>query len=112
MPPLRLCTVLLNNDTRTPNNLTGVALPVDLAKSGPGSKNLRISDLDEGDGVSSAEGFDELDVFGLSAGLDEDAKVGLTTIEGLGAFAETTGEAVVNERSLQDLLFGWNYSNF
>lgn len=51
-----------------------------------------------------AEGLDELDVFGLGAGLDEDAEVGLTLVESLGALAETTSETVVLERVLQDLL--------
>lgn len=105
MPPLRLRTILLNNNTRASHNLTRVALPVDLAKSGPGPKDLRVSDLDERDGVGSAESFDELDVFGLGASLDEDAEVGLTTVESFCALAEATGETVVHEGSLQDLLF-------
>ena len=51
-----------------------------------------------------AECFNELDVFGLIAGLDKDAKMSLAFIEGLGGLTETTGETVVNESVLQDLL--------
>lgn len=104
MTALRLCAILLNNNTRAPHDLTGVALPVDLAKTGPGTEDLRVTDLDERDFVRRAEGLDELDVLGFGAGLDEDAEVGLTPVEGFGAFAQAAGEAVVDEGSLQDLL--------
>ena len=53
----------------------------------------------------STEGLNELDVLSLRAGLDEDAKVGLTLVEGLGALAETTGETVVDKSVLQNLLY-------
>lgn len=106
MPPLRLRAVLLNDDTRAPNDLTRVALPVDLAKSGPGPEDLRVSDLDEGDFVGSAESLDKLDVLCLGTGLDEDAEVGLATVQSLCALAEATSETVVHEGNLQDLLFG------
>ena len=43
-----------------------------------------------------AEGLDELDVFGLGACLVEDAKVGLSLIEGLGGLTQTTSKTVVN----------------
>ena len=104
METLRLDTVVLDDDARAADDLAGVALTVDIAKAGPGTEDLGVTDLDEVDLVLSAEGLNELDVLGLSAGLDEDAKVGLTLVEGLGALAETAGETVVNESVLQDLL--------
>ena len=101
---LGLNTVVLDDDTGAANDLAGVALTVELAETSPGTEDLGVSNLDEVDFVLGAESLDELDVFGLSAGLDEDTEVGLALIEGLGALAEATGEAVVNESVLQDLL--------
>ena len=104
METFGLNTVLLHNDTAASNNLSGVTLTVDLAKTSPGSENLSISDLDEVNFVLGAEGLNELDVLGLSAGLDENAQMSLALVEGLGALAETASETVVNESVLQDLL--------
>lgn len=112
VPPLRLRAILLNNDTRAPHDLTGVALPVDLAEASPGPEDLRVSDLDQRDFVGGTESLDELDVLRFGTGLDEDTEVGLATVEGLRAFAETPGETVVYEGSLQDLLFACNYPYF
>jgi len=101
---LRLDTVLLNDDTAASDHLSGVALTINLAETGPGSEDLGISDFDEVDFVLSAESLNELDVLGLRAGLDKDAKMGLALVEGLGALAETTSKTVVDEGVLQDLL--------
>ena len=101
---LRLDAVVLDDDARAADDLAGVALTVDLAETSPGTEDLRVTDLDEVDLVLGAESLDELDVLGLCAGLDEDAKVGLTLVEGLGALTETASETVVNEGVLQDLL--------
>ena len=38
--------------------------------------------------------------------------MGLALIEGLGGFAETTGETIVNESGLQDLLQGYEVVSF
>ena len=51
-----------------------------------------------------AESLDELEVLGLVAGLDEDAKVGLTPVKGLGTLTETASKTVVDEGLLEDLL--------
>ena len=104
MEALRLDTVVLDDNARAPNDLAGVALTVDLAETSPGTEDLGVADLDEVDLVLSAEGLNELDVLGLRAGLDENAKVGLTLVEGLGTLAETASETVVNECVLQNLL--------
>jgi hypothetical protein len=100
----RLDTVVLDDDTRAADDLTGVALLVDLAETSPGAEDLGISDLDEVDLVLSAERLNELEVLGLVASLDEDAEMGLTLVEGLGGLAETASKTVVNERVLQNLL--------
>ena len=101
---LGLDTVVLDDDARAADDLAGVALTVDLAETSPGAEDLGVTNLDEVDLVLGTESLDELDVLGLRAGLDEDAKVGLTLVEGLGALTETAGETVVNEGVLQDLL--------
>lgn len=101
---LGLLTVVLDDNARAADDLTGVTLTVDLAETGPGTKGLGVRHLKEVDLVLVAESLDELEVLGLVAGLDENAKVGLTTVEGLGALTETTGETVVDESLLEDLL--------
>ena len=101
---LALNTVVLDDDARATDDLAGVTLTGDLAETSPGTEDLGVTNLDEVDLVLGAEGLNELNVLGLSAGLDEDAKVGLALVESLGALAETAGEAVVDEGVLQDLL--------
>jgi len=54
--------------------------------------------------VLRAEGLDELDVLCFSAGLNEDAEVGLALVECLGALTETARETVVDESVLENLL--------
>ena len=101
---LALDTVVLDDDARAANDLAGVAFTVDLAKTSPGTEDLGVTDLDEVDLVLGTESLNQLDVLGLSAGLDEDAEVGLALVESLGALAETASETVVDEGVLQDLL--------
>ena len=101
---LALDTVLLDDNARASDDFAGVTLTVNLAETSPGTKDLGVTDLNEVNLVLSTEGLDELDVLGLSAGLDEDAKVSLTLVESLGTLAETTSETVVNECVLQNLL--------
>ena len=101
---LALGTIVLDDNTRATNDLTSVTLLVDLAKTSPLTENLRVADLDQVDLVFGTEGLDQLDVLGLGTGLDEDTQVSLALIESLGGFAKTTGETIVNESSLQDLL--------
>ena len=104
MKTLRLDAVVLDDDARAADDLARVTLTVDLAQTGPGAKNLRISDLDQVDLVLGAKSLNELDVLGLRARLDEHAQVRLALVQGLRALTETTGETVVNEGVLQDLL--------
>ncbi len=105
METLALNTIVLDNNTAAPNDLARVTLTVDLAQAGPGSQHLGVTDFDEVDLVLRAESLDELDVLGLSAGLDEDAKVRLALVQGFGALPKTTSEAVVDQSVLQDLLW-------
>jgi hypothetical protein len=104
METLALDTVLLHNNTAAANDFAGIALTIDLAQTGPGAQHLGVTNLDEVDLVLGAEGFDELDVLGLCAGLDKDAKMSLALVQGLGALAQTAGETVVNESVFQNLL--------
>jgi len=101
---LAVGTIVLDNDTRAADDLTGVPLLVDLAKTCPLTENLRVTDLDQVDLVFGTKGLNQLDVLGLGTGLDEDTQVSLALIEGLGGFTETTGKTIVNESHLQDLL--------
>ena len=102
---LALATVILDDNAAAANDLTGIALTIDLAETSPGTQDLGVTDFDEVDLVLSAESLDELDVLCLSASLDENAKMGLAFVEGLSTLAETTSETVVDESVLQDLLY-------
>lgn len=104
MQPLALDTIVLDNDTRAPDDLARVSLLVDLAQASPGAEYLSISNLDQVDFVLGTEGLDELDVLGFGACLDEHAKVSLALVQGLGALAQATGEPIVHESVLQNLL--------
>lgn len=104
MEPLALDTVVLDDDTRAPDDLAWVALFVDLAQTSPRSEYLSISNLDQVNFVLGTEGLDELDVLGFGARLDEHAKVSLALVQGLGTLAQTTRKTIVHERVLQNLL--------
>jgi hypothetical protein len=97
---LALGTIVLDDDTRAANDLAGVTLLVDLAKTSPLTENLRVTDLNQVDLVFGTEGLNQLDVLGLVTGLDKDTQVGLALVESLGGFTETTGETIVNESGL------------
>ena len=53
-----------------------------------------------------AEGLNELLVHGLVAVVSEDTEQGLALVKSLGRLVKATGEAVVDESCLQDLLDG------
>lgn len=96
METLRLNTIVLDDNTAAANDLAGVALTIDLAETSPGTEDLGISDLDQIDLVLRAKGLNELDVLGLGAGLDEDAKVGLAFVKSLGTLTESTSKTIVD----------------
>ena len=101
---LRLDAVVLNDDARAADDLARVTLTVDLAQTGPGAKNLRVSNLDEVNFVLDAESLNELQILRFSDSLDENAQVRLALVESLRTFTETTRETVMDEGVLQDLL--------
>ena len=101
---LGLLTPVLDDDARAVDDLAGVALTVDLAETSPGAKDLRVTDLDQVDLVLRTESFDQLDVLGLRARLNENAQMRLTLVERLRALAETASKTVMDEGVLQDLL--------
>jgi hypothetical protein len=99
-----LRTVVLDDNARAAHNLAGVAFSIDLAQSGPCTKDLRVSDLDQVDVVLGAQRDDELDVLGLSASLNKDAKMRLALVECLGSLSKTASKSIVEKSVLQDLL--------
>lgn len=111
MQTLALDTVVLDDYARATDDLAGVALTVNLAETSPSTEDLGVTDLDQVDLVLGAESLNELYVLSLRAGLDEDAKVSLTLVEGLGALAQATGKTVVDKGVLQNLLYISNVFN-
>lgn len=96
MQALALNAIVLDNNARTPNNLSRVSLPVDLAETRPGTEDFGVADLDKVDLVLRAEGFDQLDILCFGASLNEDAKMSLTFVEGLGCLTEASRETIVD----------------
>lgn len=94
---LAFLTPVTDDDARAVDDLSGVTLTVEDTETGPFTQHLSVGNLDQGDLVFGAQGNDELLVGFLFAGLVQDAHVCLATIEGLGGFAQTTGETVVDE---------------
>ena len=99
-----LNTILLDDNTTASYDLPGVTFTIDLAKTGPRSQNFGVSNFDEIDFMFSTESFDELDVLCFRAGLNKNAKMRLTFIEGFGTFTKTPCETIVNESVFQYLL--------
>jgi hypothetical protein len=77
---LRFFSEIGDSNARAANDLTGVTLAIDLAKTGPFTKLLGIRDLDQVDVVLGTESFNKLDVFGLSARFTENGQVSLASI--------------------------------
>jgi len=104
MPSLGIFAVLLDYNARTTHNLASIPITVNLAKARPLAQHLRVPDLDERDGMRCAKRFNEFDIFCFRAGLDKDAKVGLTPVQCLCALTQAAGQPVMFERLLQNLL--------
>lgn len=104
MSCLRIFAILLDNNTRATHDLASIPIPIYLAKARPFTQDLRVSDLNEGDGVRGAKRFDEFDVLRLRAGLNKHTEVGLTPVQGLCALTQATSQTIVFERLLQNLL--------
>jgi len=88
--------VVLDDNARACDNFPRLALPVEHAEARPFAQLLGVGDFDEIDVVLCAEGFNQLDIGGLTAVLSQDTEVGLSSVEGFGALVESTREAVVD----------------
>lgn len=100
MASLGIFAVLLYYNARTTHNLASIPIAVNLAKACPFTQHLRISDLDERDGMRGAKRFNELDILCFRAGLNKHAKVGLTPVQCLCALTQAAGQPVMFERLL------------
>ena len=66
--------------------------------------HIFLNYLDQVDFVLGTESLNKLKVLSLCAAFDEDAKMGLALVKGLGALTKSTSKTVVNESVLQNLL--------
>jgi hypothetical protein len=78
--PLAFNAVVLDHNTRAPDNLARVTLPINLAKPSPSTEDLGIANFDHLNLVLSAKSLDEFDILRLRTFLNEDAQVGLAFI--------------------------------
>ena len=104
MACLGIFAVFPNDDARTTYNLASIAIAINLAKACPFTQDLRVPDLDKGNGVRGAKRFYELYILRLRTGLNKHTKVGLAPIQGLCALAQAASKTIVFERLLQNLL--------
>lgn len=104
MPTLTLRTKVLDDYAGAANDFARVPLPIDFAKTSPGSEDFGVTDFDEVDVVLRAKGLNELDVLCLCAGFDENTEMGFASVESLGGLTKAPRETVVNESILQNLL--------
>lgn len=79
--PFALNAIVLHHDATAANDLAGVALLVNLAKTSPGAENFCIANFDKIDLVLGTESLDKLDVFRFGASFDQDAKMCLALVE-------------------------------
>ena len=97
--------VVLDNDARAADDLSGGAFRIELAQTGPFAEgHLRVN-LHQMDLVVSAKCLDEFTVLLLVAVLGEHAQVSESFVKGLGGFVETTGETIVDKGVLENLVF-------
>jgi hypothetical protein len=83
------------------DNLAGLALLVKLGEANPLAELLALNTLDDADGVLLGKRLDKADVLSRVAVRGQDAKVSLTTVQGLDALAETAGNAIVHKGLLE-----------
>lgn len=100
----RFLTPVLDDDTRAANNLSGVAVSVNLAETSPLTKLLSIRNLDDGDRLSGLvrKSLDQSSVGLFGDGLAQNAELGLTRRESLGSLSETSSKTVVDQSLLED----------
>jgi hypothetical protein len=118
---LRLLTPVLDDNTGAVNNLACVSLAVQhtystyqhrpspasqiiLTQTSPLAQLLSIRNLDQGDLVLRAKRNDQLLVCLLLTSLVQDTHVCLASVEGLGSFAQTTGQTIVHQSELENTL--------
>jgi hypothetical protein len=96
--------ILLNNNARATHNLPGIAIPVNFAETRPFTQDLRITDLDKGNGVRSTKRLNEFNILRLRACLNKHTEVGLTPVQSFRTLTQAASETIVFERLLQNLL--------
>lgn len=104
METLTFNTIILDNNTCTPNNFSRIAFAVNLAKTRPGPQELGIPNLDKIYFMLSAERLDELEIFRFCTGLNKDAQMCLPLIQGLGTLTQAASKTIMYEGVLQNLL--------
>jgi hypothetical protein len=100
MASLGIFAILLDYNARTTHNLASIPVTVNLAKARPFSQHLRITNLDERNGMRRAKRFNEFDILCFRAGLNKHAKVGLTPVQCFCALTQAAGKPVMFERLL------------
>lgn len=84
--------------------LASISLTVKNTETSPFSQLLSVRNLDQRDLVLRAKRNDQLLVCLLLAALVEYANVSLTSVQGLGCFAETSRKTVVHKSKLENTL--------
>ncbi len=100
----RLLAPVTDDDAGAADDLSRLALGVQLAQAAPFAQLVVGVHLDQRNLMLLAESLDQLLVQGLVAVFGEDAQVSLTLVQGLGTLVQSAGQSVVDESLLQDFL--------
>eukprot|EP01084_Bolivina_argentea_P062766 114750_1 len=96
----------LDDHARTSDHLARLALCVDLAQAGPLAELLAVLHFNERNRILRAQCSDQLGVRRLIAAFSQNAQSRLLSVQRLHGLLQATGQAVVVERRLDDLLEG------
>lgn len=107
---VRVSTPVADHGARATDDLTSVAFGVKLAQTNPLAKLLGVLNLEQVDLALLAECLNQTKEGGLIAVGGQNAQVGLTTVERLGALAQTTSNTINDNGLLQDFLEGVHQS--
>ena len=98
-----LLAIVGNHGAGAANNLAGLALSINLAKTSPLSQLLGLRNSNQVDALLRTQSFNELLVVRLVAVIGEDAKLSLSTLNRAACFMQTTREAIMGIQNFSSL---------
>ena len=101
-----------DDNRRGTNDLSGVAILIHLAETGPLAELLLVSDHDERNSLLLSQSLDKLLVGWLVAALAQENELGVSRLEGLGDLVKTSDNRASSASILQHFLDRRSVGNF